>query len=113
MDEFDAQEVARQFALDWIKKQHADGQDVLSDHKTPEAALRWYCSYKEAQMNFESNRIKDWAHMFLEGINPMNDAGEADTFHVWVNDEEDGLWEDWEKDLTQDLKEFYGIEEED
>lgn len=108
---FDPQETARLFAYGWIIQWHKDGQHGLTEHKTPKDALRWYCCYNQAQMNHEHNRIKDWAHMFLEGVKPMDEDGEADTFHVWLNDDEDGLVETWTKDLLQDLKDFYGIEE--
>ena len=115
---FDPQEIARGFAFSWIIEWHRNEQDRqewkagLAEHGTPKDALRWYCCYKVAEQNHEQNRIKDWAHMFLEGINPMDDEGEADTFHVWLNDDEDGLVETWAVDLLQDLKNFYGFKEE-
>ena len=106
---------ARDFALEKIREWHkaeANKHVAKPLHAdTPEEALRWFCAYREATILHEANMIKDWAYMLLDGIGPMTVEAELQIFQGYI-EADDRLVDDWKKWLLKELREHFGIIEE-
>lgn len=99
----------RDFALERIRGWHAEGvSNVVDNHKTPEAALRWFCAIRQASQLLECNKLKDWAGILIDGYKPMGLQAELESLWDFTEDEET-LNDGWEKDLLEELEEHYGI----
>lgn len=106
--ETQSQNTARDFALEQIRRWHDDNvTNVTECHKTPEAALRWFCAYREAVQMMDCNTAKEWAHILIDGIGPMNPEAELETFFDCLDDENE-LWDGWKEYLTEELEKFFG-----
>lgn len=99
---------ARDFALEkirgWCKGRVSN---VVDNHKTPEAALRWFCAYRQACQLLEMNTAKDWAGILIDGYKPMGFRAELESFYDYFDGEE--LSEGWQEELLEVLEQHFGI----
>lgn len=84
--------------LTWLKAHHHDPEDT----RTPEEKALWYFAYRDAIDMYDSYTAKDWVEVVLGGLTPLTLA-EKDTELA------EFAAEDLEFDLTDDLKDFWGV----
>lgn len=95
----------------WIEK-NVPKKDI---EKTPEDAAYWFVAYQQAFQMHECYRIKDWAHLLLDGCDPVK--GRPERVTDWLEcalDPENEIGEDGlshEDRLLKDLKLHFGIRE--